>query len=102
METHVTEGKLICGNCGHEYMIKDGIANFLLPSHLGLSLLECCFIDMLTFDSLIASYTIDLNLHGNDLELRNQSYLQWLPATVDLAGYGCQFALSIQYQLDQA
>lgn len=29
------EGKLICGNCGHEYVIKEGIANFLLPSHLG-------------------------------------------------------------------
>lgn len=29
------EGKLICGNCGHQYMIKEGIANFLLPSHLG-------------------------------------------------------------------
>ncbi|KAL2830173.1 hypothetical protein BJY01DRAFT_254734 [Aspergillus pseudoustus] len=35
LETQVTEGKLICGNCGHEYMIKEGIANFLLPSHLG-------------------------------------------------------------------
>lgn len=35
LETHVMEGKLICGNCGHEYMIKEGIANFLLPSHLG-------------------------------------------------------------------
>ena len=29
------EGKLVCGNCGHEYKIKEGIANFLLPSHLG-------------------------------------------------------------------
>lgn len=35
LETHVTEGKLTCGNCGHSYMIKEGIANFLLPSHLG-------------------------------------------------------------------
>ncbi|KAL4930582.1 RNA methylation protein TRM112 [Aspergillus undulatus] len=35
LETQVAEGKLICGNCGHEYMIKEGIANFLLPSHLG-------------------------------------------------------------------
>ena len=25
----------MCGNCGHEYKIKEGIANFLLPSHLG-------------------------------------------------------------------
>lgn len=31
------EGKLVCGNCGHEYKIKEGIANFLLPSHLGES-----------------------------------------------------------------
>lgn len=35
METHVIEGKLCCANCGHEYQIKEGIANFLLPSHLG-------------------------------------------------------------------
>lgn len=35
METHVVEGKLCCANCGHEYQIKEGIANFLLPSHLG-------------------------------------------------------------------
>jgi multifunctional methyltransferase subunit TRM112 len=35
LETQVSEGKLLCGNCGHEYVIKEGIANFLLPSHLG-------------------------------------------------------------------
>ncbi|KFH46299.1 hypothetical protein ACRE_029140 [Hapsidospora chrysogenum ATCC 11550] len=34
METSVSEGKLVCGNCGHEYAVKEGIANFLLPSHL--------------------------------------------------------------------
>ncbi|KAG6038187.1 type I protein arginine N-methyltransferase Rmt1 [Claviceps citrina] len=34
METHISEGKLVCGNCGHEYWVKEGIANFLLPSHL--------------------------------------------------------------------
>ncbi|KAL1972437.1 hypothetical protein VTN31DRAFT_6851 [Thermomyces dupontii] len=34
LETHVVEGKLVCEQCGHEYQIKDGIANFLLPSHL--------------------------------------------------------------------
>ncbi|KAI9729608.1 MAG: hypothetical protein M1834_006804 [Cirrosporium novae-zelandiae] len=34
LETQVMEGKLVCGNCGHEYKIKEGIANFLLPSHL--------------------------------------------------------------------
>ncbi|KAL8831991.1 MAG: hypothetical protein Q9191_000553 [Dirinaria sp. TL-2023a] len=34
LETEVMEGKLVCGNCGHEYKIKEGIANFLLPSHL--------------------------------------------------------------------
>ncbi|EON64195.1 hypothetical protein W97_03425 [Coniosporium apollinis CBS 100218] len=34
LETTVKEGALICGNCGHEYRIKEGIANFLLPSHL--------------------------------------------------------------------
>lgn len=36
LETQIVEGKLICGSCGHEYRIKEGIANFLLPSHLGL------------------------------------------------------------------
>ena len=35
LETEVKEGKLVCGSCGHEYKIKEGIANFLLPSHLG-------------------------------------------------------------------
>ena len=35
LETEVREGKMVCGNCGHEYRIKEGIANFLLPSHLG-------------------------------------------------------------------
>lgn len=34
LETEVREGKMVCGNCGHEYRIKEGIANFLLPSHL--------------------------------------------------------------------
>ncbi|KAL2046076.1 hypothetical protein N7G274_001523 [Stereocaulon virgatum] len=34
LETEVREGKMVCGNCGHEYKIKEGIANFLLPSHL--------------------------------------------------------------------
>ena len=28
----------MCGNCGHEYAIHQGIANFLLPGHLGISL----------------------------------------------------------------
>ena len=35
LETEVREGKMVCGNCRHEYSIKEGIANFLLPSHLG-------------------------------------------------------------------
>jgi uncharacterized protein YbaR (Trm112 family) len=39
LETQVIEGKLVCGNCGHQYVIKEGIANFLLPSHLGTYLL---------------------------------------------------------------
>ena len=34
LETQITEGSLVCGNCGHEYKIKEGIANFLLPNHL--------------------------------------------------------------------
>lgn len=34
LETQVVEGRLVCGNCGHEYRIKEGIANFLLPNHL--------------------------------------------------------------------
>lgn len=34
LETQIDEGKLVCGNCGHEYAVKEGIANFLLPSHL--------------------------------------------------------------------
>jgi multifunctional methyltransferase subunit TRM112 len=34
LETTMQEGKLVCGNCGHEYAVKEGIANFLLPAHL--------------------------------------------------------------------
>ncbi|KAL8849274.1 MAG: hypothetical protein Q9221_005744 [Calogaya cf. arnoldii] len=34
METEVIQGKMVCRNCGHEYKIKEGIANFLLPNHL--------------------------------------------------------------------
>jgi multifunctional methyltransferase subunit TRM112 len=34
METQINEGKLVCGHCGHEYAVREGIANFLLPSHL--------------------------------------------------------------------
>ncbi|KAF2429907.1 Trm112p-domain-containing protein [Tothia fuscella] len=34
IETTIQEGKLMCACCGHEYAIKEGIANFLLPSHL--------------------------------------------------------------------
>lgn len=34
IETQINEGSLICGNCGHEYKIREGIANFLLPNHL--------------------------------------------------------------------
>ncbi|PSN60398.1 Trm112p-domain-containing protein [Corynespora cassiicola Philippines] len=34
LETCVREGKLVCGNCGHEYAVKEGVANFLLPAHL--------------------------------------------------------------------
>lgn len=34
METGVTEGKLVCGNCGFEYPVKEGVGNFLLPPHL--------------------------------------------------------------------
>ena len=35
LETQVMQGSLICGKCGHEYAIREGVANFLLPSHLG-------------------------------------------------------------------
>jgi multifunctional methyltransferase subunit TRM112 len=34
LETQISEGSLVCGNCGHEYKVKEGIANFLLPNHL--------------------------------------------------------------------
>lgn len=34
VETAVIEGKLVCGNCGFEYPIKEGVGNFLLPAHL--------------------------------------------------------------------
>lgn len=34
MEMNVQNGKLVCGSCEHEYAVKEGIANFLLPSHM--------------------------------------------------------------------
>ena len=34
IETSVQEGKLVCGKCGFEYPIKEGVGNFLLPGHL--------------------------------------------------------------------
>ncbi|KAF2441016.1 Trm112p-domain-containing protein [Karstenula rhodostoma CBS 690.94] len=34
LETTVKEGKLVCGNCGHEYKVLEGVPNFLLPGHL--------------------------------------------------------------------
>ncbi|KAF2003464.1 Trm112p-domain-containing protein [Amniculicola lignicola CBS 123094] len=34
LETCIKEGKLVCGCCGHEYAVKEGVANFLLPGHL--------------------------------------------------------------------
>lgn len=34
LETNIMEGKLICGNCAFEYPVKEGVGNFLLPSHL--------------------------------------------------------------------
>jgi multifunctional methyltransferase subunit TRM112 len=34
LETTIQRGKLVCANCSHEYAINEGIANFLLPSHL--------------------------------------------------------------------
>ena len=34
LETHIDNGMLVCGSCGHQYMVKEGIPNFLLPPHL--------------------------------------------------------------------
>ncbi|PSS22755.1 hypothetical protein M430DRAFT_64477 [Amorphotheca resinae ATCC 22711] len=34
LETQISEGSLVCANCSHEYRVKEGIANFLLPNHL--------------------------------------------------------------------
>ncbi|CAE7177944.1 hypothetical protein CFE70_005776 [Pyrenophora teres f. teres 0-1] len=34
LETCIQEGKLVCGACEHEYAVKEGVANFLLPGHL--------------------------------------------------------------------
>ena len=34
LETCIKEGKLVCGACEHEYAVKEGVANFLLPGHL--------------------------------------------------------------------
>ena len=51
LETEVREGKMVCGNCGHEYKIKEGIANFLLPSHLGETTVICIYVVLEVFTS---------------------------------------------------
>jgi len=28
LETSIASGKLVCGNCGHEYAVKEGIVSF--------------------------------------------------------------------------
>ncbi|KAF9976191.1 hypothetical protein BGZ73_008973 [Actinomortierella ambigua] len=33
LETHVISGKMICPNCQHVYVIRDGIPNMLLAEH---------------------------------------------------------------------
>jgi len=33
LETDVSEGKMICRNCGHVYFIKESIPNMLLAPH---------------------------------------------------------------------
>ena len=35
VETEVVNAQLECANCRHQYTVREGIANFLLPSHLG-------------------------------------------------------------------
>lgn len=64
LETQVIEGKLVCGNCGHQYVIKEGIANFLLPSHLGMS-----FFPFLCLTSIIGfGYEAVSNISSNSLK----------------------------------
>lgn len=41
METSIASGKLVCGNCGHEYAVKEGIANFLYVP-CSRSVAVCC------------------------------------------------------------
>lgn len=33
LQTSITNGKMVCGRCGHIYLIKQGIANMLLAEH---------------------------------------------------------------------
>ncbi|KAF9580408.1 hypothetical protein BGW38_002961 [Lunasporangiospora selenospora] len=33
LETHVISGKMVCPNCSHIYIIRDGIPNMLLAEH---------------------------------------------------------------------
>ena len=44
LETSIASGKLVCGHCGHEYGVKEGIGNFLLPSK-PISIREICCRD---------------------------------------------------------
>jgi len=38
METSIATGKLVCGNCGHEYAVKEGIVSSMLDE----TVIEVC------------------------------------------------------------
>ena len=38
IQTEVESGRLVCGNCGHEYRVLEGIPNFFAAAAFALSL----------------------------------------------------------------
>lgn len=87
LETEVREGKMVCGNCGQEYRIKEGIANFLLPSHLGelspFILVVLVYISGLTYN-IVAPYSKRSNrfMHGILAHALQSDRVGTIPRTV--------------------
>lgn len=73
LETYVVEGTLVCGHCGHEYPIKESVANFLLPSHLGtLPLLPSLLAWCASLDASLLSFSFDSELSSGVLGQEDQ------------------------------
>ena len=59
METSIASGKLVCGNCGHEYAVKEGIVSFV-PEVSSDGLRSCA--DLLILGELLAAFSYGMSV----------------------------------------